>query len=271
MSEFRIKLNLDGLPAVRAAIFAEINPLLTEAVGAIAGMVSTTWFAAIQRARGLSPAERDAYSGSITPAPGKPAHMTGAFSALVWSDYKYADEIENGRPARDLKKMLDTSLKVRRGKSGRRYLIIPFRHNTPGNDATAASMPQHVYDVARKLKPSVVTGMTTRLSGTGAFDIKTRQMLTVPQRVYKWGGRLPPGMAGPVAKGHTDRFAGMVKMKEAGSRAKYSQFMTFRVMAEGSPGWIIPPRPGLGLVKGVVADLQPVAEEIFREAVKRGS
>lgn len=262
MLEFKIRLQLDGLPAVRAAIYQQVYPLLTEAVGAVAQQTSLNWQAAINDAK-LWVGEKDAYAASIQ------VKMTGAFSALVWTDYKLAEQIENGRPARDLKRMLDTSLKVRTGKKGQRYLIIPFRHSTPGKNATGQSMPEHVYKAARKLEPSSVTGMTQRLSGTGAMDIKTRQYLTVPQRTYKWGGRLPPGMMGPNPKGKVDRFAGMVRFQEPGKKPQYSQYLTFRVMTENSRGWIIPAKPGLKIVKGVIDDMQPVAEEIFREAVKR--
>lgn len=264
MAEFKIRLSVDGIPAVRAAIYQQVYPLMTEAVKAIAQQTSLNWQAAVQDAK-LWVGEKDAYAASIQ------VKMTGAFSALVWTDYRYAEEIENGRPARDLKRMLDTSLKVRTTRTGKRYLIIPFRHNTPGANATGPSMPAHVYKAARKLAPSSVTGMTQRLSGTGAMDIKTRQHLTVDQRVYKWGGKLPPGMMGPNPKGKADRFAGMVRFQEPGKKPQYSTYMTFRVMAEGSPGWIIPARPGLKIAEGVVKDMQPTAEEIFREAVKRST
>jgi hypothetical protein len=264
MAEFRVRLHLEGLPAVRAAIYQQVYPLLTEAVSAIAQQTSLNWQAAIQDAK-LWVGEKDAYAASIQ------VKMTGAFSALVWSDYRYAEEIEKGRPARDLKKMLDTSLKVRTGKRGQRYMIIPFRHNTPGQSATGPSMPEHVYAKAKKLAPSSVTGMGSRLSGTGAMDIKTREFLTVPQRTYKWGGRLPPGSMGPNPRGKVDRFAGMVRFQEPDKKPRYSQYMTFRVMSENSKGWIIPPRPGLNIVQQVVSDMQPVAEEIFREAVRRST
>jgi hypothetical protein len=260
--EFKIRLQLDGLPAVKAEIYRQVYPLLTQAVSLVAQQTAVNWQTAVRDAK-LWVGERDAYAASIQ------VKMTGAFSALVWTDYKHASDIETGRPARDLKRMLDTSLKVRTGKKGQRYLIIPFRHNTPGQNATGSSMPDHVYKAARKLDPSSVTGMTTRLSGTGAMDLKTRQFLTVPQRTYKWGGRLPPGMMGPNPKGKVDRFAGMVRFQEPGKKPKYSTYMTFRVLSENSRGWIIPAKPGLNIAKGVVDDMQPVAEEIFREAVKR--
>lgn len=263
MAQFRITMNLDGIPAVQAAIYDRVYPLLTEAVSAVAQQVAVNWQSAVHDAK-LWVGEKDAYASSIQ------VKMTGAFSALVWSDYKYAQDIETGRPARDLKRMLDTSLKVRTNSRGQRYLIIPFRHNTPGQTATGPSMPDHVYAAASQLAPSRVTGMTTRLSGTGAMDVKTRQFLTVPQRTYDWGGKLAPGSMGPNARRRQDRFAGMVRFDASAPGGKqYSTYMTFRVMSEGKPGWIIPAKPGLNIVKGVVTDMQPVAEEIFREAVKR--
>lgn len=263
MAQFRITMNLDGIPAVQASIYQRVYPLLTQAVGAVAQQVTINWVAAVQRAK-LRAEEKDAYANSIQ------AKMTGAYSALVWADYKYAEDIENGRPARDLKKMLDTSLKVRLNKTGHRYLIIPFRHSTPGAKAVGQSMPGAVYAKAKKLEASMVTGQSTRLSGTGAMDIKTRTHLTVPQNVYKWGGRLPPGMMGPNPKGKSDRFAGMVRFNTGKPGGKQqSAYLTFRVMSEKSKGWIIPPQPGQKIAQGVVADMQPVAEEIFAEAVRR--
>lgn len=57
--------------------------------------------------------------------------QTGDYAWRVISRLAYADVIERGSPARDLKKILDSSLKVRRSKDGKRYLIIPFRWGTP--------------------------------------------------------------------------------------------------------------------------------------------
>lgn len=263
MAKLGINFSLDGLPAVRASIYQQVYPLLTEAVGAVAQQLAANWMAAVYRAK-LWGGEKDAYAATIQ------VKMTGAFSAMVWSDYRYDEDIENGRPARDLKKMLDTSLKVRVNKRGNRYLVIPFRHNTPGSNATGPSMPQHVYAVAKRLKESRVIGQTSRLSGTGAMDIKTRTHLTVPQNLYSWGGRLPAGMMGPNPKNKVDRFAGMTRFTTGTPGGKQSSaYLTFRVMTQNSRGWIIPPQPGQNIAKGVVDDMRPVAEEIFREAVKR--
>lgn len=265
MAEFKISVDLSSVIDTQRVLDQHVFPLLNQAVHAVGQQVQSNWIKAVQRAK-LWSGEKDAYVASIK------FQMTGPFSALVWSDYKHAEEIELGRPARDLKKMLDTSLKVRQSKQGKRYLIIPFRHNTPGHTATGPSMPQHVYDMASKLKPSHITGQTQRLSGTGAMDIKTRKHLTVNQNTYQWGGSLPAGMMGPNQKGKADRFAGMYRFDTTTpGGARHSSYLTFRVMMEGSSGWIIPPQPGLHLADTVAREMQPLAEKAFQEAIKRTS
>lgn len=260
MSQFSIKVDLSGVIAqARGIIDAEVMPRLNQAVGAVAQQAHIDWKEAIARAK-LWSGEKTAYGESIT------WKMTGPFSAEVSSEYKFAQEIESGRPPRDLKKMLDTSLKVRTTKTGKRYLIIPFRHNTPGADAVGQAMPESIYNLARQLTPSRVTGTGKRLSGTGAMDISTRKAVKVAQRKYVWGGSLPPGTA-PKLRG--DRYAGMVRMETSSGKQKSSSYLTFRVMGEWSSGWIIPAKPGLNIVKGVTDRLQPLAEKAFGEAVKR--
>jgi len=167
--------------------------------------------------------------------------------------------------------MLSTSLKVRVSKTGSRYLYIPFRHNTPGNDATGQSMPDDIYKLAKTLPASRVTGKTTRLSGTGAMDVKTRTHLTVPQNVYKWGGKLPAGLSPKLKPEHkTDIHAGMYRFDTSTpGGGKHSTFLTFRTMSDKSKGWIVPPQPGQHLLRDVVDKMRPKAEAAFKEAIKR--
>lgn len=259
MAQFTIKVDLaDVMGQARGIIDAAILPRLNQAVGAVAQQARIDWMESVQRAK-LWSGEKTPYAESIQ------WKMTGAFSAEVWTDYKYAQEIDTGRPARDLKKMLDTSLKVRTTKTGKRYLVIPFRHQVPGADAIGQSMPADVYELARKLEPSRVTGTGRRLSGTGAMDTKTRKPVTVASRKYLWGGSLAAGSAPGMHKNH----AGMYKFDTSSGKSKSSAYLTFRVMMEGSSGWVVAPKPGLNLVKGVTERLQPLAEKAFGEAVKR--
>lgn len=256
MAEFKIDIDLSGLIQHQRVITAEVMPLLSQAVRAVAQQGAANWIAAVRRAK-LWSGEKDAYAATIR------YEMTSDFSAVIFSDYKHAEAIESGRPARDLKKMLDTSTKVRQTKTGTRYLIIPFRHNTPGNTAHAPAMPPAVFKMVKSLELSKITGHTKRLSGTGAFSMKTQSPYMVRQRVYSWGDRLD---GDDVPK----QYKGMVRMNTAtGEGKKSSAYLTFRVMSEKSNGWIVPPQPGLHLAEKVANELRPLAERAFQEAVKR--
>jgi hypothetical protein len=263
-TEFSISIDLAELmeigPIARAGMFTN----LASQVEAVAQVGVERWKRAALKAP-LWEGERQAYAASIRYS------MTGSYSAEIVSDYKYVEDIETGRPAYDLKRMLSTSMKVRMSKKGRRYLIIPFRHNTPGNDAHAPAMPEHVYAAAKELSASRIIGGHRRQSGTGAFDVKTRQPYMVAGRNYRWGDRLPPGMTPKKAAHHkTDPHAGMVRMdaKTPGGK-RYSTYLTFRVMVEGSPGWIIKPRPGLFIAKAVADSIQRTAATDFAAAMQR--
>lgn len=252
---YRITFDLASQMDVSVGINAKVIPLVNQAVHGIAQATAANWKTAVLRAK-LWSGEKDAYAETIT------YRMTGDFSAMVESDYKHAAEIENGRPPRDLKKMLDTSLKVRLSKDGNRYLIIPFRHNTPGKNATAQAMPKDVFKQAKQLSMSTIIGHTQRPSGTGAWSLKTKAPVMVPQRQYTWGDRL---MGADVAR----KYQGMVRMNTATGGKKSSAYMTFRVLSEKSKGWIIPAQPGQYIAKGVAENMQPLAVSVISEAVRR--
>lgn len=277
MLRYKISIDLAEVAlAANSAVNEQVFPLLNQAVNAVAQQTRANWMEAVYRAK-LWSGEKDAYANSIS------LQMTGPFSAVVESDYKHAHEIETGRPPRDLKKMLNTSHKVRRTKDGRRFLVIPFRHNIPGNEALAPAMPQQVYDVASKLIPSMVVSTGQRRAGEITAtskrygmaplgekrqrrspyltDIKTRGPAMVTKRNYQWGERLGNEFG--------NRYAGMVRFDTSAGGKRYSTYMTFRTMMEGSSGWIVPAKPGLYLAKKVADEMRPLAEKVFREAVRR--
>lgn len=232
---------------LQAAINASVLPLVNQAVHGIAQATAARWIEAVQRAK-LWSGEKDAYAKTIRWS------MPTPYSAVVETDYRYAADIENGRPPRDLKMMLNTSMKVRVSKTGMRYLIIPFRHN-------ANTVPQ----AAKSMSLSTITGHGRRLSGTGAWSLKTQAPATVRQRSYNWGDRLS---GDGVAKNQQ----GMVRMNTAtGAGKKSSAYLTFRVMSEKSKGWIIPAQPGQHIAKGVAEEMQPFAEKVIAEAVRRST
>lgn len=255
MSKLSIRVDIgDVLAAVPTIINESVLPNLSQAVYALADKSAMRWKDGVMKAK-LWDGERQAYAASIQ------WRATGPFSAEVWSEYKNAGEIETGRPSRDLKKMLQTSTKVRETKTGKKYLIIPFRHNTPGNTAHARAMPQDVYDSvsSQSFKKSRVTGKTTRLSASGH---------TVPQNIYQWGSRLVHN--GPLLKPHhtASIYSGMVRFDTSSGGQRSSSYMTFRNMVEGSQGWIVPAKPGLYLMQKVIQQMQPKAEMAFAKAVE---
>lgn len=258
---YQISVDLSGLLNAQHEIIDQLMPRLGQAVRATAEHGALAWKDSVHKAR-LWSGEKEPYVESITWS------MTGTYSAEIVSDYRLAAEIENGRPRKDLKAVLPTAKKARRSKKGSLYLIIPFRHNVPtasGEGAHAPQMPQHVYSQAKGLSPSRVLAPGSkkpaqRVSATGHL---------VPQHSYNWGGRLPAGLV-PKSKPHhkTDRYAGMTRFDTSSGKQKSSAYMTFRVMSEHSNGWIIQPRQGLYLAKGVTDKLGPVFNEIVAKAIQ---
>lgn len=253
----------------------EVMPYMNQAVDIVGKQVAVRWVEEVQKAK-LWSGEKDAYAQSIS------WKMTGDFSGYVEATYKYAKEIEEGRPARDLKRMLGTSLKVRRTKTGSRFLVIPFRHNIK-------SMPPALAAQAKALEASSITGMGTRRSGeitalSPKFGMQalgekrqrrspflsnptTKKAQMVAQAQYQWGGRIKAGFFGPNPKGKTDIAAGMVRMDTSSGKQKSSQYMTFRIMSEKSQGWIVPQQPGQYIAKKVVDKIRPEAEKFFQKAM----
>jgi hypothetical protein len=279
---YGFSFSIAGTLDVVGIVNKEVLPLLHQAVKGVAKHGAKNWQEAVLKQRGIWSQEKDDYAASIT------WKMTGDFSAVIESDYKYAADIETGRPARDLKRMLDTSQKVRRTTDGRRFLVIPFQHNTPGNSAHASAMPPGVHGLAKAMKESSITGGGQRPSGhvmhlspkSGMSPAQkqspflsstaTKQASTVEARSYAWGGRLTNGamkQAGLDA-GTRKRYAGMVKMDTSTpGGSKSSSYLTFRIMIEGSKGWVVPSQPGRYIAKKVAEDLRPKAEAAFSAAV----
>lgn len=265
MSRYRLSVDLGQLLAANSAISQAIFPLVSQAVRAVAEEGAYRWKSAVMKAKLWPEGEKAPYVESIR------WQMIGPLTAEITTDFKYAGEIETGRPPKDLKRMLQTSHKVRAVASGKhagqRYLVIPFRHNTPsqsGDGAYAPQMPSEVYAIAKRLVASYVLPPGTvnpakRMSASGHL---------VAQHSYKWGGRLQSGLVPKLQPHHkSDPYAGMVRFDTSSGRSKSSAYLTFRIMGEWSNGWVIGPRPGLYLAKGVADSLHGVLEEAVGEAV----
>jgi hypothetical protein len=273
MPDFRIQIDLSHLMAVGSAFTKDVFPHLAFAVQGVADAVETRWkqFASgmtMPNGRVINPRSGQ-YARSIM------QRNTGDFSRTVYTELPYAQEIEQGAPRRDMKSLLNSSLKVRVSAAGRRYLIIPFRHSpNPNNVMRDNAMPAAVHDWWGSAKPShVLQGLNfKRPSGTGALDIKTHGPLMVPAHRYNWGDRLSAstlralGVRGQAAK----RMEGMYNFRSPGKTggAAHSSYITFRTMTEGGKGWIRPATEGKWPARQVAEIYQPVAEQLFKAAVE---
>lgn len=271
-TDFQISIDMGKLLELPASSGKILFENLSGAVARVAEYGMAGWGKLVDQAPIWS-AEKAAYKKSLQ------WKMTGPYSAEIWSDYKLADGIENGRPPYDLKKMLNTSAKVRRTKDGRRFLVIPMRHNVdsmPSSVATAAKGLEASTIIKDTLRPagqvvnlSPTTGMTpTRRQPRFMSDTGTKKTFMVASRVYNWGDRLH--LADKRLSKQTRRlYAGMVRFDTTASgKAPSSSYLTFRIMMEGSKGWVVRARPGLQLARKLTDSLRPVAQAEFMAAME---
>ena len=259
MAEYTIKIDIPNAADIKKMVDSQVFPRVATAVRNIAMVAADDWRKAVYNAK-LWMGEKAPYMESITVTLDLP------FRATVSSNYKYAEEIETGRPPKDLKRMLQTSRNVRFVKhgphAGQRYLIIPMRHGAEDSDVLAPEMPKDIYAAAKELSPSRVTGTRLQHNGGTGARVRMRQRAT-----YNWGDRLPAGMAEKKQPHHTtDIYAGMVRFNTSSKKAKSSAYLTFRLMGEWSTGWVVSAKPGMYLAQKVAADIQPFADRVIAES-----
>ena len=275
---FSIAVDLGNLIPDGVPFTADALPSLAAAVKELAEQAHAQWVSYAMGAplpNGLIINPRTGeYARSIL------LHQTGPFSAEVESTLPYAQSIEDGMPKRDLKKILDYSNKVRVSKTGKRYLIIPFRWNTP-KSVLGNAMPQPVYNWWQRAgrERSHITGTYDRIVGHGPeginahrFDIRTRRLMTTPGRTYSWGSRLGAGdlAALGVTGKRATQMVGMVAFRDPLAKAgsKSGKYLTFRVMSEDSKGWQSPAVPGKHPARIVMETYTPIAEKVFQRALQ---
>lgn len=280
MADLKISFSFDlgDTLDIQGIVNKQVFPLLNQAVRAVANQTALDWQANIYKAK-LWSGEKDAYAKTIS------WKMTGDFTAMVESDYRYAQDIETGRPARDLKKMLFSSLKVRRTEDGRRFLIIPMRHNM------SKLQDAGLYEMASALDASTIIGQgmrpsgeVTQMSPTSGMsaapskaqtpflsNIQTKKAQMVNKNHYDWGDRMKRSAmkAAGIPASTRSWAAGLTRFDTSTGGAKSSAYLTFRVMMEGSSGWVVPAQPGQEIAQKTAQAMQPKANSAFAEAIKR--
>lgn len=179
------------------------------------------------------------YAGSITITTEYPGGET-LVRYIIGSDDPKAEWIENGTQPWDMKEVLLQSHKARISKKGKKYIIVPFRHGTPGTLAVGAyagaEMPEAVHSFW--LKGGASSSMITGTRNTRSVQDPN---VTVQRNVYRWGDRLTAhdirdlGLDPDASIGK--RLVGMVRMQNPQSASLGSQYFTFRAVSEDSEGW----------------------------------
>jgi hypothetical protein len=182
--------------------------------------------------------------------------------------------VEQGWKGGDLRQWLLSGPNVKQGKNGP-YNIVPFRHGTPGTGGRNVGnvMPGPIYDVAKKLAPTI-SRPGAAISGTGG-------------RTTIWGARLHPGLPmkaeAAAILGRTEKpwhstsiYMGMVRKAQPTRAGRYqtSGFQTFRTisMHTNDPGrhWIHPGIKARHLAAKVEQHMVKLAHQIIGAATGTG-
>lgn len=266
-AKFRIGIDISDLIPAGAAVTRDVFPHLAFAVEKITQRAQEIWrgYASGEPMPGglVIRARSGAYMRSIQ------VRSTGDFSGEVFSELPYAHTLEDGSGPRDLKTMLNTSLKTRVSARGKRYLIIPFRHGTPGSTSFSGAMTNAVHELWRGLRSSRIRTSREEPNMLGVHNIHTRQPMMVTRRAYRWGDRLTANqLRAAGARGRALRQqTGMVHMRNPTAGGGHGQYLTFRVMSEDSTGWISKGTKAYRPAQHAAERLRPVAEDAFRRAV----
>lgn len=153
-------------------------------------------------------------------------------------------------------------------KGGGYYRAIPFRHATPGTVGQAGAAMGSAYSGHAQVSDAGALGKDLYRRAS-----RLRASMQDPLRAGKtlWGGRLPAGLA-PRLKPHhhSDIYAGMVRVAKKYQKATQAQYMTFRTISTGSPGWVRKETQGIHLMEKVQAHMQSILPGMV-EAFLRGA
>jgi len=268
-NEFKVKIEIAHIVPQVTAMTDELFPNLSYAVRRMAQAGQQLWQSYASGNEQL-PGGKQLHVRTGTYLRSIQLEQQTAFAWTVFSDAPYAEAIEHGAPAFDMHNWLSSSNKTRISKSGKLYLIIPFRWNTPGKSATNPNtMTPHIHGtwmsgmIASRVKSQRMTTNATTVTG---------KAMTVTKRQYFWGDRLSShqiaqaGVTGSQAK----NMRGMVNFRKPGAvgGASHSQFLTFRVLSEGSSGWVIPAREGYHPAEATANRIRSLSEVAFGKAVE---
>jgi len=174
--------------------------------------------------------------------------------------------VEQGWPGGDLRQWLLRGPNVKQGRNGP-YNVVPFRHGVPGTGGrnVGTPMPGPIYDVAKKLAPTISR------PGPGVGG--------APGSTTVWGERLHLGLKmGQEAQGilsslkrpwhATSIYMSMIRKAQPTRAGRYqtSGYTTFRTISQytSAPGlhWVHPGIRARRLVEKVQAKMEKIAHDL---------
>lgn len=202
------------------------------------------------------------------------------FATIVLTGW-LPNAVEMGYSGGDMKEALLNSRNAKTSKDGKRYMVVPFRHGTPGTTGRSFGEmggPDQRHggaDGSDPLSPSAgrklgrsIHRHAKRLGGTTSH----------PQHGTQWGQRLAAGTGGAKPrqnknsgyKHKTDIYAGMVRKEKTYAKATQSSYWTFRMVSENSDpaSWHHPGIPAHNFFKRAAARIPHIAHTVFHHAIR---
>lgn len=284
----------NGLPSVESAFIIpgifdivdkypkaqRVFPHLMQALNAIAMVYQSGWkgYASGVPIPGVPRVinSRGPYINSIK------VDLSEKFRKRVYTNFKYEGVIEEGHGEIDLKQGLLQGAKARLGKNGA-FNVVSFQHGTPKSNSSP--MPTNVYNwIQKEFKKATIQQKETLSSiqqkRGGTLVTHPQTGMTRQLDKYRWGastGRTPFSNAQAMQKltsvgnykWKTSKFSGMYKFNTGTSKAKRSNYRTFRTVSIKSDpaSWRVPPIEGIPIRYIVLKTYQKEAMQIMRAAI----
>lgn len=259
----------DRLPEILRAVIPDLADATRNELVRLAGERLTT--SAEDYVQGLGPAQYHMPTGKT------PDEFVGATIVLTgW----LANAAEHGWAGGDMKPWLLSGRAVHEGKRGGRWVVVPFRHGTPGTSGRNFQAMGSQYVRGFKAGPQgfIPTGSLTQAQAQKLgkqIHRAAKQLAATTSHATTgtvWGGRLPAGLAPKLEPHHkTDPFAGMVRQEKTYRKATQNQYTTFRAVSLRSDprAWVHPGIQGHNLFGAVEPFVGRTASALFAMAVRQ--
>jgi len=183
------------------------------------------------------------------------------FNYEVISTAKVAKYLEEGTREHDMKKTHPFGKRSRVTAKGQGYLIIPFRHGTPGA-IYYPPVPEQLYQRIKEIARRADIRLSTRAQGKKYTPNYRGEM--IPRAKYNRGGSVT-GLG-------DENLDGLIFMKiPTGKEKGRTAMMTFRVISENSPTfkWIRKAMPAMNITKHVVENTQDAIKDLITMGLKK--